>query len=71
VEGLDNAIIRSIDFELSKPSVVCLETISYSETGNGQKNKEIINFLIGKGYMIYADTYINTIFVEEEKWLKK
>lgn len=71
VEGLDDSIIRSIDFEKTKPSVICLETISYSEKGDGKKNIELINFLENKEYMVYADTYINTIFVLKNKWLKK
>ena len=70
VEGLDEQIIRSIDFENSRPTVICLETISYSETGNGIKSSEIIKFIEQKGYMVYADTYINTIFVLKNKWLK-
>lgn len=26
------------------------------------------SFLKSKGYSVYADTYINTIFVREDKW---
>lgn len=68
VEGLDEEIIKSIDFEKSKPIVICLETISYSETGHGIKNHEMTSYLESKGYLKYADTYINTIFVLREKW---
>lgn len=71
VEGLDELIINAIDFTKSKPTVICLETISYSETGHGVKNNAIIAYLKTKGYMVFADTYINTLFVLEEKWLKK
>jgi FkbM family methyltransferase len=70
VEGLDEAIIRSINYSKSAPTVICVETISYSETGNGVKNSTLIDFLKGQGYMLYADTYINSIFVLESKWKK-
>lgn len=70
VEGLDDLIVKSIDFTSAKPIVICLETRSYSETGRGQKNNEIIQYLTDKGYMDFADTYLNTIFVLKEKWLK-
>ncbi len=71
VEGLDEQIIKSINFEKHKPLVICIETISYSETGQGIKNYEIINYLKTKGYMLFADTHINSIFVTEEAWLRK
>lgn len=68
VEGLDMEIIRSINFKQSAPTVICTETISYSDTGQGVKQTEIIDYLQKQGYMVYADTNINTIFVLEEKW---
>lgn len=71
VEGLDEEIIKSINYEKHKPIVICLETISYSETGNGKKNNEIIGYLKEKGYLVFADTYLNTIFILKEKWLRK
>ncbi|MDB4919623.1 FkbM family methyltransferase [Mucilaginibacter sp.] len=68
VEGLDEAIIKSIDFSQSRPTVICLETISYSGNGNGIKDDTLISYLTGKGYMVYADTNINTIFILKDKW---
>lgn len=68
VEGMDMEIISTIDFSKSAPDVICVETISYAEDGKGIKNHEIINYLNGKGYMTFADTYINTIFVKKTKW---
>lgn len=68
VEGLDLAILKSIDYQKSYPIVICVETISFSETGEGEKNHQVIDFLTSQGYLIYADTYINTIFVKEDSW---
>jgi FkbM family methyltransferase len=70
-EGVDEVIIKEIDFENNYPIVICIETISFSTSGNGIKNTDLINFIIDKGYMLYADTHINTIFVRRENWLKK
>lgn len=70
IEGLDEEVIASIDFKSSIPTVICLETISYSETGRGEKNEKVISLLKERGYMVYADTFINTIFVLRNKWLK-
>ena len=70
VEGLDEMILKSINYEKSCPSVICVETISFSENGDGVKNKPIIEFLESKGYLLFADTYINTIFVKKDKWIR-
>lgn len=71
VEGVDFDILKSIDYQVSYPKVICVETISYSETGEGEKDTKIRTFLEGKGYMVFADTYINTIFVRKDFWVIK
>jgi hypothetical protein len=48
--------------------VLCVETISYELSGNGKKDLELIDFVLSKGYMLYADTNINTIFVKKTFW---
>jgi len=68
VEGLDFAILQSLDFKKYRPEVFCVETLTYTEDNTETKIQEIIEFMISKGYMAYADTYINTIFVEENIW---
>lgn len=70
VEGFDFEIIQSIDFNRSSPIIICIETISYSESGHGVKSDEIIQFLYSKNYILYADTNINSIFVKKEFWIK-
>lgn len=70
IEGADEFIISEINPD-NGPVVICVETISFEEDGSGVKNVEIINMLESKGYMLYADTYINSIFVKKNNWLKK
>lgn len=69
-EGIDELIIKDIDFEKNYPIVICIETISFSTTGNGKKNNEIIRFIEEKGYICYADTNINSIFVRKSDWIR-
>ena len=69
-EGVDEMIIKSIDFENSYPKIICVETISFSNTGNGIKNQSLIDYIVDKGYLLYADTNINSIFVRKELWVK-
>jgi FkbM family methyltransferase len=70
-EGVDEIIIKSIDFSKNYPLVICIETLSFSTSGREIKNTELINFLIDNGYMVYADTYINTIFTRVDTWRNK
>lgn len=67
-EGIDELIIKSIDFDKNFPIVICIETLSFSNSGNGLKNKELIKYIEQKGYLLYADTNINSIFVRESLW---
>lgn len=69
-EGLDEQILYSIDYNITAPIVICVETISFSTSGRGVKNHDLINFLENKGYMVYANTYINTIFVQKKYWIR-
>lgn len=64
VEGLDLQILESLDFEKNAPKVFCIETMEFNNMQLGKKNTDIITFLQNKGYRVYADTYINSIFVK-------
>ncbi|MHB1316315.1 MAG: FkbM family methyltransferase, partial [Minisyncoccota bacterium] len=66
-EGLDFTILKSIDWSGSLPKIICVETMSHSEN----KNIDILKFMEEKNYIIYADTYINTIFVRKDVWEKR
>lgn len=68
VEGMDYEVIKSLDFDKYSPKVVCVETISFSQSGRGKKDHRIIKLLETKGYLLYADTYINSIFVQRALW---
>lgn len=68
VEGLDEEILRSINYEEAYPLIICVESISYSTFGSGVRQEGLISFLLSKGYIIYAETYINTIFIMEKDW---
>jgi FkbM family methyltransferase len=63
VEGLDFDILKSIDFTTWMPGVICIETVEFSTDLTGEKRTEIFDFLYSKNYRLYADTYINSIFI--------
>jgi FkbM family methyltransferase len=66
-EGRDLAILRTYDFVRHRPTVVCAETLMSALEGTERKNTALIDFLAGQGFRVYADTYINTIFVDERR----
>ena len=68
VEGFDYAIMQNFDFSKYRPEVFCLETLTYTEDKSERKLTEIIDLMHGNGYQTYADTYINTIFVDGAAW---
>ncbi len=69
-EGMDFELVQSFDFQKYKPEVFCVESVSYELDGSGIKNDKLINHIISQGYLLYADTNINSIFVRKDFWLK-
>jgi FkbM family methyltransferase len=70
IEGLDLAVLKTLDFDLYPIPVICAETCLFSETHIKGKDQEIEKFLATKGYFVYADTYVNTIFVNKNWFFK-
>jgi hypothetical protein len=66
IEGLDLSVLKTLDFNKYPIPVICAETCVYSENHIKPKDNSIIEFMLSKGYFVYADTYINSIFVNIE-----
>jgi hypothetical protein len=67
VEGLDLAILKSLDFQRFRPKVICAETIAEDLTHALQAmNPEITAFLAEKGYEARGMTYYNTLYVDKD-----
>ncbi|OAI42554.1 hypothetical protein AYO41_04055 [Verrucomicrobia bacterium SCGC AG-212-E04] len=67
VEGNDLEVLESFQLEVNRPKVFCVETLTFSTKGDGKKNKDIPRFMENHGYVPYADTYLNTLFVDEQQ----
>lgn len=67
IEGLDLEVLKSLDLSQYPIPVICVETCNYSEYHIRPKNTAIFDFMNAQGYMVYADTYINTVFVNS-RW---
>ena len=68
VEGLEMEILESFDLRKYRPEVFCIETISYAVDGKGVKSSVLAPFMASHGYRIFADTHVNTIFVDQARW---
>jgi FkbM family methyltransferase len=68
IEGMELPVLQTLDFHEIFPFVICVETARYSANRQKEKRTDIIDFLKDKGYFVYADTYINTIFVRSDIW---
>lgn len=64
-EGFDLAIMQTFNFQKYRPTAFCIETL----TNIGEnKMPEIAAFMKTQQYEIFADSYVNTIFVDRIVW---
>jgi FkbM family methyltransferase len=62
-EGLDLAILKSIDYGRFRPGINCAETL----ISNSRKSRpEIPEFMATKGYVVRGSSFVNTIFVDSK-----
>lgn len=71
IEGLDEEILRRIDWQTHRPTCICVETISYETKDEPRKLHSILDYMAEQDYMLYADTFINSIFVDRRQWVAK
>lgn len=69
IEGLDLEVLKSLDIVKYPIPIICVETCQYSTNHIRPKDLSIGEFMKSIGYFAYGDTYINTIFVNEN-WFK-
>lgn len=69
IEGMEMEILRSIDFAAYRPMVMIVEMIPYAKhLVVGQKNQDILQFMQSRGYVEYAFTGINSIFLDRQAY---
>jgi len=62
-EGLDLAILKSIDFERFRPHVICAETLV---SGTTKTIPEIPEFMASQGYVARGGSFVNTVFIDSK-----
>lgn len=71
VEGMDYDILRSLDTERFRPALICVETIEYGTSGVAAKTAGFDELMASRGYLKFADTYVNTLYVDRERWVNR
>jgi len=66
IEGMELAVLQTLDYRKDAPVVMCVETLRDAGGFRKEKSTDIIHYLTGNGYLVYADTNINTIFVRRD-----
>lgn len=68
IEGCDTEILEAMDFERFRPKIIICEAIPYRKNiVVGEKDTELVEFLLGKDYIEYAFTGINCIFIDKRE----
>lgn len=67
-EGLEDLILGQLAKMESHPAIVCAETVEFAGEKFGRKKTEILNLMSELNYSVYADTFINTIFLKNSFW---
>lgn len=68
LEGIEMEVLSSINFEKYRPLIIVTEMIPYeTHLVIEKKNTDIINFMNDKGYIEYAFSGINSIFLDKSQ----
>lgn len=72
IEGDELSVLKSIDLQHTRPFVIIVEMIAYSNPfAITEKNQEILDYLTSLDYLEYAFTGINSIFLDKAKLREK
>ena len=64
IEGMDLAVLRTMDFRAHRPAAICAET---KKPGISHDNTPVARLLRTKGYVPCAGSLYNTIFVDRSR----
>jgi len=64
IEGMDLAVLRTMDFRAHRPAAICAETKKPYMSHDGT---DIARLLRGRGYVACAGSLYNTIFVDRSR----
>jgi hypothetical protein len=69
-EGTELELLRTFDFGRYRPEVFCVETLPYTLERITTKETDTVEFMKNNDFFLYADTWVNSIFVDRRAWCK-
>lgn len=66
IEGNDFEVLKAIQYDKIRPSVICTETLEFMG-GKDERLFDLIEFYKKRDYVLIADTWINSIFIDTRK----
>jgi hypothetical protein len=64
IEGLDYAVIKTLDLSKYRPGVICAEGVPMFEGG---RFGDLATYLVAQGYVVRGGSMVNTIFVDARR----
>jgi len=64
IEGLDYAVIKSLDLSRYRPGVICSEGVSMLAP---DKPSDLASYLLGQGYVVRGGSMVNTVYVDSRR----
>ncbi len=66
IEGLDVEVLKSLKPHPFRPACICVESLSFESNSSRTKVDGLTETLTDLGYEVYADTFVNTIYLRKE-----
>lgn len=66
IEGNDFEVLKAIRYDKIRPAIICTETLEFMG-GKDERLFELIEFYKKKDYVLAADTFLNSIFIDTRR----
>ena len=70
IEGNEMEILEATDLTKFRPQIWCVETLLYTRKPGAPQDRRVTEFMEKHGYYHYADTYINSIYVDWDAYCR-
>ena len=67
-EGTEREVLETFDFGRFRPEIFCVETLKYTNERITSKPADTLDLMASNDYFLFADTWINSIFVDKRAW---
>ena len=71
VEGGDLDVLSSWDISRFRPPLLCVEDLEYSTVRTTRRPLGVTDYLCQHGYMLFANTFINSVLVDSATWVER